>query len=79
MKVQMKAYFPGRYALVVAEKMHEQGIPVTIKQIYNFFNNVPVKKRTEILSAATLVLTEAKKRRKATRRTASRAKRLVKQ
>lgn len=62
MKLQMKAYFPGEYALVVAEKLRQMGIPVTIQQIYNFFNNVPVKKRREILAAALEVLTDAKER-----------------
>ena len=62
MKVQMKAYFPGEYALVVAEKLRQQGIPVTIQQIYNFFNNIPVKKRREILTAAMDVLIDAKER-----------------
>ena len=49
-------------ALVVAEKLRQQGIPVTIQQIYNFFNNIPVKKRREILAAAMDVLADAKER-----------------
>lgn len=62
LKLQMKAYFPGEYALVVVEKLHQQGIPTTIQQVYNFFNNIPVKKRKEILEASMAVLTDAKER-----------------
>lgn len=62
MKVRMKAYFPGEYALVVAEKLRQQGIPTSTQQIYNFFNNIPVKLRTEIYQAAQQLLNEAKER-----------------
>ena len=56
MKVRMKVYFPRGYALVVAKKLRQKSTSVTIQQVYNFFNNIPVKHKTEIFSAAIEIL-----------------------
>jgi type II secretory pathway predicted ATPase ExeA len=62
LKVQMKASFPGEYALVVVEKLRQQGILVSTQQVYNFFNNVSVNKQPEIKQAAEQLIKEAKER-----------------
>lgn len=63
MKVQLKQYFPREYALVMAEKLRQKGVSPSIQQIYNFFNNIPVKNRTEIFHAATELIKEEQERR----------------
>jgi hypothetical protein len=62
LKVQMKASFPGEYALVVIEKLRQKGILVSSHQVYNFFNNISVNKQLEIKQAAEQLLKEAKER-----------------
>ncbi len=62
LKLQMKAYFPGEYASVVVDKLQEKRITVTLQQVYNFFNNISVSKRNEILNAALDILADAKER-----------------
>ncbi|CAN5128520.1 hypothetical protein BH09BAC1_BH09BAC1_19550 [soil metagenome] len=64
MKLRMKAYFPGEYALVVTERLRQQGFKVTIQQVYNFFNNVPVSKREEILNTTIIILREVRERQR---------------
>ncbi len=62
MREQLKAFFPGEYALVVAEKLRQTGLQIPRRQVYKFFNNLPVSKRQEIYTAAIQVLLEERER-----------------
>lgn len=62
MKTRLKAYHPGEYARVVAERLRSKGHMASVQQVYNFFSCLPTKYRAEIANAAVELIQEARER-----------------
>lgn len=59
-KGKLKKAYPGEYAIKLVEKLRLKGVSVSRQQVYNFFNNIPVSRKAEIINASVELLQEAK-------------------
>ena len=60
MKDILKREFPNEYAIKIVEKLCEKGITLSRQQVYNFFNDISVSHRNDIINASIELIQEAR-------------------